>query len=209
MSSLSEYVQIVQIGHAASGTEPRTKPVINVHNFKRAAILPTLSKANIRTAFNANVQTLLSALLSVSYIADWNDIRFLDDPLDPYDRAASAIDGGVSGDSLPSIVNVTQQLKTGIRGRTYRGSKHYGPIAESTTTLDQLQATPYGLWQTFLGYYIGGFTDSDGNVWTPVVVSQKFSTFNPTTAVVSAATVTMGLTNQTLGYMRRRSQNRR
>jgi len=130
----------------------------------------------------------------------------LDDPADPFTTVAGADSGTVAGDSLPSVNSVSLQLKTGIRGRKYRGAKRYGPIAESQTVLDHLDTTPLADWTTYAGQLLAGFTDSDGNVWTPQVVSYRLSTFNPTTAIVVASPVTQITVNSVLGIMRRRRQ---
>lgn len=199
-------VRIVTRSHADPGTEPQIKKVFNVWDFARTVPSGTPTKAAINTAFAAGPMADLLPCLSVSYIADFVDIRFLDDPLDPFQTFTSALVGGVAGDSLPSVNNVTVQMKTGLRGRSFRGSKHFGPIAETDTTLDKLIAGAITRWITFMATWLAGFTDGGGFVWKPLVVSQKLSTFNPTTATVVGNVVTSFQLNTILGIMRKRKE---
>jgi len=208
MASTREVIEIVTTGHADPGTEPRVKPFVNVYTFSRTNLAVTAVKANILTAFKAAILDVLKLSQSVAYIADWIDIRFLDDETDPYLRQALTIDGTVAGDSLPSTMNVTVQLKTGLRGRNYRGSKHYGPISEADTVLDNLDAAAIVQFDLFAAALLAGFTDSDGILWSPWLCSRTLSYTGPMTAILVGQPITQVLVNPTLGTMRRRSQAR-
>lgn len=203
------YFRVVTRAHGLSTAEPRTKPIFNVWDFKRTSTGGTPSKANAYTAFLAAVMVPLKACLSVSYVTDWSDYRWLDDPLDPWTTVALAQTGTVAADSIPTINNVYVKLGTGVRGQSNRGSKHFGPIAESSTTLDQLNAGSLTLFATFGTSYLTGFTASDGNIYQPFLVSQIDSTFDDTTANVVGRVITNVTTNAVLGMMRRRAQFRR
>jgi hypothetical protein len=206
MAGPNLFVQIVTRGHADAGSEPKIKAVQNVYTFRRPTGAGTPTKTAIATAFKTAILTPLQPCLSVSYITDWLDVRFLDDPFDPFYTSALALDGTVTGDSLPSVNNVTLQLKSGLRGRSNRGSKHYGPIGESDTQLDGLTSGALTRWATFVAALLAGFTDGGGFVWTPFIVSQLGSTFSPTVATVVGVNVTEILVNPTLGIMRRRKE---
>lgn len=206
MASDSAYVEIVVKGHADPGTETAIKKAYNVYVYKRAATTPALNKANVATAFKTAVIDVLKDLLSVSYKADSIDIRALDDHLDPYLPVAHTADGTVAGDSLPSTNNVVMHMKTSVRGRAYRGRKHFSPIAEADTTLDNLKATPIANWASFGAAYLAGFTDSDGSVWVPHVVQYSLSAFTPLGNVVVSTPVSSVTVNATLGTMKRRKQ---
>lgn len=206
MAATSRYMQAVVRGHALSTGESKTRPVFNVYNFVRANTVNPPSKVAFLAAFGAQVTANLATVLSVSYVHDFTDVRLLDDPYDPFVTAAGTDNGTVAGDSLPSLNNVTLRLKTGIRGRKFRGSKHFGPIAESDTTLDHLTVAALANWNTFAGQLLAGFTDANLDLWTPVVVSYRLSTFNPTTANVVATPITLISVNTILGQMKRRKQ---
>lgn len=200
-------IRIQVRGTALATAEARTKTVYNLYDFRRSAGSATPTKAQINTAFTSTILTPLAACLSVSYVKAFVDLRFLDDPLDPYLTIAGGANGTVTGDSLPSINNVCMQLKTGVRYYN-RGSKHYGPIAESDTLLDYLTAGAITRWGTFQTAYLAGFTDATGVLWTPVVVSAKFSVFTDLVATISQNAVTSTIVNPYLGYMRKRAQER-
>jgi hypothetical protein len=205
------YLRIVTRAHALSTSEPRTKPIYNVWDFRRNTTGGTPSKSNAYTAFLAAVMVPLKACLSVSYVTDYADYRWLDDPLDPYFTVALAQTGTVAGDSVPSLNNAYLKLVTGVRGPSNRGAKHLGPIAESSTTLDQLNAGAITLFGTFATSYIAGFTGADGFVYQPFLTSQIQSTFTlkPPTANVVGRVVTSTVLNTVIGRMERRAQYRR
>jgi len=203
------YLRIQIRAHALSTGEPRTKPVFNVFDFKRTSTGGTPSKTQAFTAFNTAIMTPLRAALSVSYVGDFRDVRWLDDPLDPYDTAALTTPGGVAGDSLPSINNVYAKLSSGLRGGSNRGAKHFGPIAESSTLLDEINSGEITLFAAFVTAYLAGFTGADGFSYLPFIVSQTKSKFNPTTANVVGVTATGVTVNTILGRMNRRAQFRR
>lgn len=195
-------------GHAVSTGEARTKPVFNVYDFRRSVASGASVKANIITAFKTNVLTPLAACLSVSYATDFIDCRWLDDPLDPYLTQALALPGTITGDSLPSINNAYVQTGSGIRLGSNRGGKHYGPLAESSTTLDTLTAGAQALFATFCSAWLAGFT-SDGSVYTPFIVSARQSTLKKLIANVVGVTMTTAVTRPVVGLMRHRYEARR
>jgi hypothetical protein len=200
------YLRIQMRAHALSTAEPRTKPVFNVFDFKRTTTGGSPSKISAFTAFNTNIMTPLRACLSASYVGDFRDVRWLDDPLDPYDTAVLTTPGGVAGDSIPSLNNAYLKLASGLRGGSNRGAKHLGPIAESSTTLDELNAGELALLATFVTAYLAGITAGDGFVYQPFIVSQKKSKFNPTTANVVGVTCTSVVINSILGRLTKRAQ---
>jgi hypothetical protein len=209
MAGNHSFAQFVVRAHALSTAEPRTKPVFNVYTLARTATTGSPVKTDLMTKFKSFILTPLQACLSVSYVTDFLDMRWLDDPLDPFLEQALALNGTVAGDSLPSINNAVVNMRSPIRGGTYRGRKFYGPIAKGDTVLDHLTAGALVNWATFDAALLLGFTDATGFPWFPVVVSQKFSTFNPSTAVVFATAITSITTNTVLGELRRRSETRR
>jgi hypothetical protein len=198
--------RIVTRAHALSTGEPRTKLSYNVWDFYRLTGAATPTKTQISAAFVTAIAANLKTVMSVSYVTDFIDTRFLDDPLDANYTAVLAQSGTVSGDSLPSVNSVTLQLKTGFRGRINRGSKHFGPIAESATLIDELTSAAQTAWDAFCATYLAGFTDAAGVLWRPYLVSQKNSVFTPTVATVVGNPITEITANSILGIMRRRKQ---
>jgi hypothetical protein len=203
------YLRIVTRAHALSTSEPRTKPVFNVWDFKRTSTGGSPSKTQAFTAFNTAIMTPLRAALSASYVGDFRDVRWLDDPLDPFDTATLTTPGGVAGDSVPSLNNAYLKLGSGLRGGSNRGAKHIGPVAEASTLLDELNAGELTLLATFVTAFLTGMTAADGFSYQPFIVSQIKSKFNPTTANVVGVTCTSVTVNSILGRMERRAQFRR
>jgi hypothetical protein len=203
------YLRIQTRGHALATGEPRTKPVFNVWDFKRRTTGGTPSKSLALTNFKSAIFAPLLNALSVSYVGDFCDIRWLDDPLDPFLTSANAVTGAVTGDSIPSVNNVYAKLTSGLRGQSNRGAKHFGPIAESSTLLDEINSGEITLFATFVTAYLAGITASDGFAYDPFIVSETKSKFNPTTANVFGITATGVTVNTILGRMLRRAQFRR
>ncbi len=202
-------VRIVVRGTALATGEARTKNVINVYDFKRTTTGGSPNKTNIKAAFKTAILTPLGAALSVSYVKNDILVRFIDDPLDAFQQFIDGVNGGVTGDSLPSINNVTCQLVTGVRGKHYRGFKHWGPIAESRTTLDYLNATGITDFAAVQTALVAGFTDSDGFIWKPRVVAARLSNLIGPTVTIVDTLVTSTIVNAYLGKMKSRAQTTR
>lgn len=203
------FIRLQVRAHALSTNEPRTKPIYNVYDFKRTTTGGTPSKTQAVTAFKAAILVPLQACLSVSYVTDFIDVRWLDDPLDPFTTASMSLNGTVTGDSVPSLNNVFVKLLSGLRGASNKGGKHFGPIAESSTLLDEINSGEVTLFATFAAAYLAGFTAADGNAYLPFIVSEKGSTFDPITANVVGINVNQITTNVIMGMMRKRAQFRR
>lgn len=204
MASTSQILELVTIGHGLATGDPSSKTIINVYNFKRpSGLFAPASKSTIMSAFVTAILDNLKAIMSVSYVTDYLDCRWLDDPLDPYERAALSATGELTGDSLSNFAAITLRLKTGVRGRSYQGSKHYGPVAESAATLNHLTSGSVTSWTTFAATLLAGFT-AGSDTFTPFVVSRTQSTLTPTVATVVGYPVTSISVNTLVGTMRRR-----
>lgn len=194
------------IAAAGSGS----KDVENVYNFRRTANVLPLSKTNIETAFQAAIAVPVTNALNVRFVQTLNTVRFIDDALDPPQGVTRAIAGAIAGESQATYDSIVINLKTGVRGRSGRGSKHYGPIGEASTNGDVLIAGAIVLFNLIGAAILAGFTDADGNVWVPEIVirnsaipgtSSQLRT-NPTT--VRANDVISAVLDSTVGTMRRR-----
>lgn len=176
-------------------------------HYQRASGGPAISKANIETAFQAAVAVPVCAALNNRWAQTHNTVRLIDDALDaPYLRTR-AVAGGVAGDSMSTIVAAFQLFRTGVRGKSFRGSKHFGPLSESDTTAgssDVLNAGALTNFGAIATAALAGFTDSDGNVWSLQIVSRVLSQLriNPT-LVVSTPVIEIH-TNHRIGRMRHR-----
>lgn len=206
MAGPNVILQIVTKAHALSTNESVTKNIINVYNFRRSTVPGNPSKAAAVTAFKTSILTPLADCLSVSYVTDYIDARWLDDPLDAFLSSALAINGAEPGDSLPSLNNATVHMLSGFRGKSNRGSKHYGPIAESHTTLDHLTSAALTLWSTFFTAMLAGITAGDGFFYTPFILSQLNSSLWTIPPNIRGVDCTLMNVNPILGQMRRRKE---
>lgn len=175
-------------------------------HFRRSAGTTSPSKANLDAAFQTAISTPIAAALNARWAATVDSVRFIDDALDGYVDFSNAAVGAISGDSMPSDEAAFLLMRTGVRGKSYRGSKHIGPMSESdtTTTGDVFNSGCLTRLATICTAIVTGFTDSDGNTWKTTVVSQKFSQLvtNPTTVI--ANDVTACAANHRVGSMLRR-----
>lgn len=201
-----QLVQIVTTGFAAA----RGSGNVNVdqvsHWYRAATVLPVL-KSQIDTAYQAAIVVPMAAFLNVRYLQSNNFLRFAADALDADVAFPHAAAGLIAGDSMASYDSTYIELQTGLRGKSYRGSKHIGPMSESDTTAgteDLWNAGCLARLATFAAAFLAGFTDAGGNIWLPVVYSRFLSQprFNPTAMIVNLVTAVR--VNKRIGSMRHR-----
>lgn len=206
MAGPHQVVRIVVRGTALATGELRTKNVVNVYDFYRTSLGPATNKTNIKAGFKTTILTPLGNALSVSYVKNTIDLRFIDDFLDPFVSFVDGVNGAVTGDSLPSRECALMQMKTGVRGKHYRGFKFFGPLAESRTTLDYINSTSITEFGTFQTAYLAGFTDSDGNTWLPYLVAAKLSNLKVDPPVIVGTPITSVTVNVAITELKRRGQ---
>lgn len=180
----------------------------NVFHYRRATVGSDPIKSDLASTLDTAVLASMFACLAQSDSVPYNiGVRYLDDALDPQeDHAGTQPWGGTAGDRLPLTVCATVQLQTGIRGRSYRGSKHLCPIAEGDSSMDQGTVGFKTNLDTFATNCHVVWADSNGNLWQPIVVSakQSQSIINQTSLTVSD--ITAGAANIKLGTMRHRKE---
>jgi len=178
-----------------------------VFTFRRTTVVIAPNKSSINTAFGAAIAANIAIALSVDWTGTVYRIRCLDDALDPYQDFTSTDVGAVSGDRLASDQAAYLLLRTNQRGQSYRGSKHLGPFSESNVTHpdeDLWNAAQMTQLNVICGNILAGFTDADGNVWIPTVVSRKKSILSENPTLVIAADVNAVLASKRIGSMNRR-----
>lgn len=181
-----------------------TKNVASVFHYRRTSTSSALSKTALNTAFVAGPFTAMLAALNARYGSAVAKIRWLDDALDAYQFFTLIGSGAIATDSLPSYNAVFMLMRTGVRGKSYKGSKHFPGVSEADTTGDVLTGSGLTRWQAVQAAVAASLTDGNGNVWNPTIVSRKLSqlTVNPTTVV--ANDVTSVVLDIDVGTMRRR-----
>lgn len=184
-----------------------TVKTVNVFHYQRTTNVNPISKTNIDTAFQAAVVVPLGAALNNRWTQQNNAVRCVDDALDSPVQFSHAVVGAVAGDGMTSIEAAFVLMRTGLRGKSYRGSKHFGPLSEADTTAgteDIFNAAALARWGAVVTAINGGFTDANGNVWLPTVISRKLSQLrvNPTTVIANV--VSQIVLNKRIGRLRRR-----
>ena len=201
------FVEIVNTW-SMSTSNGSAKPVVNVYHYRQIGGPVAVSITAILSAFRTAMDTALKSALSVEAPAASLKGRFMDDPTTGFTFGSAMSAGTVTGDRMPLYGTVTCQLKTAGRGRSYRGSKHYAPIAESSTTLDNLNAGGQTLWDAVAAALQATVTlsVSGGSTWRLIVLSPTLSKLDRNPAIFSGADVTTVTANSTLGTMRHRKE---
>lgn len=178
-----------------------------VFNYRRIAVAVAPSKVALEAAFNAGPTPVILAALNARYTQSRNDVRWLNDAEDPYFPVARAGVGAIAGDSLSTFDAAYILLRTALRGRSFRGCKHLGPMSEADVTGpndDIWNAAGLVRLNAVAASIIVPLVDATGNQWNLSVVSRKNSTLetNPTTVV--ANDVTLSLVNKRVGSLNSR-----
>lgn len=183
-------------------------PVTNIFDFRRATNWNGDTLANLTSAFKAIMNPMLPPQLSVAATAGNIACRWLDDPLSVYGGSDSMDAGGRSGDRLPLYNTVYMNLRTDVRGRNFRGSKHFAPIAESDTTADWLNAGGLTNWSDATsGVDSLRFMETvNSTVWELCVISTTLSDLTARPSVFVGATVTEVVLSPIIGTMKRRKE---
>lgn len=201
-ASITNAELIVQGTYAAAGSD--VKKIAAVFHYKRSATSGVLSKTALKNIFVSSVWDDFLAAVSDRYTGTIIRVRWLDDALDPYQDFAEVNPGLIATDSLPSNDTVFMLLRTGLRGRSYQGKKHFVGVSEAQTTGDVLTGAGLALWQALRDAVAANIVDANGQTWQPSVYSRLLSlpTVNPTTIVNTV--VTSVALNKRVGNMKRR-----
>jgi len=203
----SNQVQIAEIvttcTAAAAGSNSR--PIQIVTHWRRTATVLAVPKTPIDTAYQASIVVPIMAALNVRCTQANNSVRFPNDAQDARQFFTHAVVGSIAGDSMPSDQAAYLLIRTALRGRSYKGSKHLGPMSESDTTIatdDLFNAACLARLATIAAAIIAGFTDSTTNVWVPCILSRKDPAqyqVNPTNVITND--VVSVLVNKRVGRM--------
>lgn len=202
--TLTEVYEI-QITGLVGLTGGGSKRVANVFHYTHYTTGTPASKASILSFFLTNVWNQIGPLLSVDYVGESSAIRIMDDPKDQFLAGAAPDSGAVTGDRLPNDMAAVFLLRTAQRGRNFRGSKHFGPIAESATTKDELSTAAVTAWGA-VATALGATMTVSGEEYRPCVLSKTLSDLVADPSVLQGSLITQALLNKTIGTMRRRRE---
>jgi hypothetical protein len=189
-TSVIETKTVISVAAAGSGTK-----LFNfICHWRRIATTVAIDKTLIDTAYQAAIVVPLMAALNARATQVNNQVRSMNDANDLYSTVAHAVVGAIAGDSMPTEDAAFLLLRTNLRGKSYRGSKHLGPMSESDSTAgteDLFNAACLARLATIAAAIVAGFTDTTPNTWKPSVLSRispaQYRT-NPTTVVANDCT---------------------
>jgi len=178
-----------------------------IFHYRRLAVAINPSKPNLAAAFSAGPATTIAAALNVGWSAQTLNVRWVNDAQDQYSSAASVLVGAITGDRLASDQSSYLLFRTGLRGRSFRGSKHLGPMSESdvTTPNDDIwnagALTRLAAVNTAL---LAVLNSAEGNQWVFTLLSRKLSQLVTNPTVVTTNDITSALVSKRVGSMLRR-----
>jgi len=182
-----------------------TRQFWNVFHYRLAT--GTLdTRVQLNGDFMTKVFTFVAAQLSIDWTGSTCNVRLLDDATEQYTSASiSATVGGIALPRLPDANAIVTPYKCVERGRSFRGSKHFGPVPTASVTKDELNAGAVTAWGVITGKLLLTWTSVTGS-YAPIVLSKTLSQLktNPTTIIGSD--VNAVLLNKTIGTMRRRKE---
>lgn len=143
---------------------------------------PLAIAADLAAKWIANDTAAMYGAQTISMSGDLFTITPLDGSTASVDVAASGVIGTSGGQTIPNMAAVIK-LKTGLRGREYRGRVYLPGVSESLSDNGLLSgnALPANLgpaWAQFL-------TDMAVDDWQWVVASYKLAVATPVTSVTS------------------------
>lgn len=182
-----------------------SKTIINNYHYVNTGTLGS-TKAQIYTAWNAGPGAAVAARLSIAATAQQVTIRHIDDATDIPLVVGTGTSGTLALPRLSTAMAVNMYFKTGQRGKSYRGFKHFGPLAAADTLNDELTAAGVIAWGTLLTALLANVVPAGGAILNPSIFSRKLSQalVNPTTIINTA--IQSGRVDKTLGTMKHRKE---
>lgn len=196
-------ISIIHTGVMGEGGS-NSVPVQNCYHFARSLTTASINRANVFTAWKAAIGDKVILGLNERYTSQSVDIRCINDAEERASTHAFTDPGAIAGDCLPARNAVAMLLRSDTRGPWAKGSKHFGPISESDIGEDVLNAGALVVWNVVRAAILAGFTDSDGNLWKPTVVSPTYSQLAVNPTEVLHYPVIEVLLNKTVGTLRSR-----
>jgi len=179
-----------------------------VWHFQRIGIALDPSEVAVANAFHTAIGVPVMAALNARAEQSYISVRFMEDPLRKAPKFTHTLAGSITGDSMVMDDAAMLLINTALRGKSYQGRKHFGPMSESDTTTngDVFNATCVTKLQTIATAALAGFTDSTPNTWKLGVYSRSLSqpTRQPNALIIwnAANQVLVNGTVRTMGSRR-------
>jgi len=206
-AALISHAEIHVTGMIVAGGSTSKNTDYTFH-YRRTSVVNPLSKANLDTIFQSTVVAKILLAVNVRWTQLSNTVRWVDDATDPPVPFSHVNPGAIATPGTQSFDALFVLLRTGLRGKNYRGGKHFTGLSEADTTQpndDVLNAAAIALWTPVLAGMATPLVDASGNTWNLEIVSKTLSQtrVNPTTVVGND--VTTILLNKRIGRMERRA----
>lgn len=197
--------EVIMFGSESTGGS-NAKNFANVFHFRRTTVVNPINKSNLNTIFQSKIAAKVCLALNHRYTQTYTSVRWQNDPIDQAVAFAESNVGAIAGDSMVSGTTAFMLYRTGFKGGSYMGNKKFGPISEADSTGaldDELNAGALALWATVITNLMAGLTDSDGNIWVPVVFSPTLDKLVVKPIVVSTDANSIVM-RKTVGRLKRR-----
>jgi hypothetical protein len=185
---------------------------VSVFNFRRLTNSPIFDPVDIASVFKAEWEPVYKAIVTPDFAFGQEEVRGMDDPTAATAVEPSSTVGTLAQDLYAPDTAVYMQLKTGFRGRSYFGSKHFAGAAETQIDKGLLVTAGRTAWDTvrtlLLDWTTAGLVDTATNSWKLVVLSRVLSNLVASPAVFTGADVKTIVTNGRVGTMGRRRGKR-
>jgi hypothetical protein len=202
---ITNVVQIIVEGTVVE-TGGSSKNIFNVFNYFQNPNVPGPPTAiAVANQFLTAVWANIAPLLSIAYVGQQTMCRYLDITTNPLLAANVPANGAKALPRLPSQQAVVTPLRSSLRGKNFRGSKHFGPIDTASVTGDELTAGAVAAWTAILANLSANLTVG-GQTFSPCVVSRSLSQLAKDPVTIQGAVVATALLNKTIGTMRRRKE---
>lgn len=202
---VTNVVELVMTG-VVTETGGSSKNIVNVFHYFQSPNVPSPpSAALVAQQFRAHPWADIAAQLSAAYVASNMTARYLDDATNQAIGTSLGASGAIALPRLSSAEAVVTPLQTGLRGKSFRGSKHFGVLPAASVVGDELTAGAEAAWLAVAAAMLTPLTVS-GQTFVPCIVSKTLSQlrFNPT--FIIAVPLTAVLVNKTIGTMRKRKE---
>lgn len=196
----------ISVQGAVTETGGTSKNIFNIFHYYQNPNQPSPpSAATVANAFIAGPWAGVLALLSIGYVGVQTVARYLDSSLNQYVTANAPGTGALALPRQPAQQAVVALFRTAIRGKSFRGSKHFGPLATAAVTGDEIAAASVAAWQAAMTALCNNIT-AGGQTYTPCVVSKTLSQLRVDPVTIYGAAKLTALTNKTIGTMRHRKE---
>jgi len=201
----------VQLNGTVSAAGGQVRHTLAIFRYRRGNGSPPVSKVNIAAAVAAKLKGPWLALLNEDYTLDSVGVRIMEDPSDDWYLATGAGFTGpglIAGDRLPPQDVAFLLLKTGFRGKHYRGAKFISPMSESDTTdatADLWNAACLARLNTLAAAIDDSVIDADTNTWSPIVCQHSLIDDSVIPWIIPFAVITNVKVKQSISHLKTRA----